>query len=293
MRKVPRIEKKIVKEKVLYLFKGGYGVYGKNRKQSKAEDFIKIRTDSNIPSIPIITSTKIYIRDKEKSFFNKNILNIILVFCVVSILLLKFVFDGYFVTERLKSLENLISNLCFAFIASFIFYIIVIRRTEKSKKTDAYAIVCGLVESMLFHGKNVKKWLLMSASEEITQAKFTWNDIEHIQELCKNADVTKKLGETGKTTAELFREDGVIQINTFINRIFKYMPFLDGELIYLLNQIQNCNFYRYVGVMPFKSEKDLTEFSYDIQEYMELIKKVESLNNKMKSKYLKGFTVKN
>ena len=293
MKKAPRIEKKIAKEEVLYLFKGGYGVYGKNRKQSKAEDFIKIKNDSNIPSIPIITSTKIYIRDKEKSYFNKNVLNIILVFCVILILLLKFVFNSYFETDRLKSLESLISNLCFAFIASYIFFVVVIRRTEKSKKTDAYAIVCGLVESMLFHGKNVKKWLLMSANEEITQAKFTWNDIEHIRELCKKADVTKKLGETGKTTAELFREDGVIQINTFINRIFKYMPFLDGELIYLLNQIQNCNFYRYCGVMSFKSDKNLTEFSFDIQEYLELIKKVESLNNKMKTEYLQGFSVKN
>ena len=283
MKKAPRIEKKIVKEEVLYLFKGGPGVYGKNRKQSKAEDFVKIRNTTNIPSIPIITSTKIYIRDKEKTFFNKNVLNIILVICV----------DSYFDTVRLKKLESLISNLCFAFIASFIFYTIVIRRTEKSKKTDAYAIVCGLVESMLFHGKNIKKWLLLSAGEEITQAKFTWNYIEHIQDLCKKADITKKLGDTGKTTAELFREDGVVQINTFINRIFKYMPFIDGELIYYLNQIQNCNFYRYAGVMPFKSDKNLTEFSYDIQEYMELIKKVEIFNNKMKTEYLDGFTVKN
>lgn len=293
MKQAQRIKAEIVKEKVLFLFKGGPGVYGKNRKQSKAEDFIKIRNNSNIPSIPIITSTKIYIREKEKSYYKKNILNIILVLCVITIVLLKFVFEGYFLTDRLKSLESLMSDLCFAFIASFIFYIIVIQRTEKSKKTDAYAIVCGLVESMLLNSKNIKKWLLLSAGEEITQAKFGWYDIEHIQELCKKADITKKLGDTGKTTAELFQEDGVIQINTFINKIYRYMPFLDGELIYYLNQIQNCNFYRYVGVMPYKSNKDLSEFSYDIQEYLELIKKLENLNNKLKTEYLEGFIVKN
>src|SRR5690554_4242046 len=132
MKNAPRIEKKIVKEENLYLFKGAPGMYGKNRKQSKAEDFVKIKNNTNIPSIPIISSTKIYIRDREKSFYKKNVLNIILVFCLISILLLKFVFDGYFETDRQKSLESLISNLCFAFIASFIFYIIVIVRTEKS-----------------------------------------------------------------------------------------------------------------------------------------------------------------
>ncbi|MBG43075.1 MAG: hypothetical protein CL530_03815 [Aequorivita sp.] len=293
MKKAPRIDDKSYKEKVLYLFKGGPGVYGKNRKQSKAEDFVKIRYDTNVTSIPIITSTKIYVRDNEKSFLNKHALSLILIICVVSILLLKFVFDEYFQTERLKSLENLISNLCFAFIASYIFYIIVVRRTEKSQKTEAYSIVCGLVESMISHGKNIKKWLLLSAGVEITQTKFNSSDIEFIRDLCKKADITKKLDKSEKTTAELLREDGVIQINTFINRIFKYMPFLDGELIYYLYHLQNCNFYRYVGVMPFKTDKNLIEFSYDIHEYLELIKKIEKHNNKIKANYLKGFSVRN
>ncbi len=287
------MEKRIVKEEVLYLFKGGTGVFGINRKQTKAEDFVKIRKNTNIPSIPIITSSKIYIREKKTNYFNRNLLTIILVICILSILLLKFIINDYFKTEELKSIEFLISNLCFAFIASYIFYAIVIKRTEKNKKTDAYAVVCGLVESMVTHGKTVKKWLLLSAGEEITQTKFNSNDIELIKSFCEKADVYKELEDTGKTTAQLLYNDGVLQIKHFSAKIFEYMPFLDGELIYYLNQIQGSNFYRYAGVFPFKYDRNLSEFSYDIREYLGLINDLEKLNNRIKSEYLKDFRAKN
>lgn len=280
-----------VKEEI-YLFKGSPGNYGKGKKQSKPEDFIKILNKDLIPKIPLATSSKIYTRNQRTSIDYKHILGGAFIICIFIVISLVFILNEYIVNNRLENARILIVNLCFAFITSYIFYLVVIVRNEELKKREAYAIVCGVLDSLLENSKNVKKWLMKSAGEEITLSKFESNDIGYIKKLCDSANVFEPLDENGNSAAILLNRDGVKMTNYFIEKIFIYMPFIDGELIYLLNKLQNCNFSKYVRVLPFKADKNLSEFHLDIKEYLDILFEIEGHNNKLKLNYLKNYTVK-
>ena len=127
------------KKTIPYLFKGGPGTYGKGAKQTTEDDFIEMKTEAPINSLPYLPSISFYHR-KRKPFLNYNgLLNLLFIICFSTIIINKFFIDHVFITVHEKNFEDLISKLCFAFIGSYIFYIVVTKTTDKIKKRKAYA----------------------------------------------------------------------------------------------------------------------------------------------------------
>ncbi|AZJ34977.1 hypothetical protein [Tenacibaculum singaporense] len=273
------------KQQARFFLKANPGIYGKGHKQITSDNLVQIDDKHNISSIPISSPIGIYVRQKTK-FVNKNILiNFLLILSIVFIILLKFVFVESFNSVFEKNIESVISKLCFAYIASFIFYFIVIKRSEKNKKKEAYAIICALNDSLITHGNNVKKWIHEGAKEEID----TSLDKDIFKKICSKVDLNITPKGLNIKIGDLIFLDGVKKVNYYIEKIFIYMPFLEGDLLIHLNKIQNCIFSRTITIIPYKSQNNLKEYSNDILEFLQLIEELKTLNNSLKVKFLKNY----
>jgi len=279
--------KKPEKRKVTYMFKGGPGTYGKGGKQAVADDFIEIPQNANIPTLPYTTSISIYHRKRKPKFNYNNTLNILLVICVILIIALKFFLDSYFTTVHEKNFEDLISKLCFAFIASYIFYNIVTKTNDKLKKREAYAVICGLNDSIITQSSSVQKYLLKGAGKDDNTNLLKMSK-EDFKTLCSEVDLNAIPNGHQTNIANLIVHNGVNRIKFFADKIFTYMPFLESELIHQINQILNSKFSIFIIVIPYKQVPNLKEFSLELLEFFELINQLESYNNKLKKKYLKN-----
>ncbi|WDO14536.1 hypothetical protein MH928_07520 [Flavobacterium sp. WW92] len=274
------------KKTVSYLFKGGPGIYGKGAKQTTEDDFIEMRTDAPIHSLPYMPSISFYHR-KRKPFLNYNrLLNLLFIICFCTIITTKFFIDHIFITVHEKNLEDLISKLCFAFIGSYIFYTIVTKTTDKIKKREAYAVICGLIDSIIIHGNNVKKWLLIGANKD-SQTNIDSLSKEDFKTLCSQVDINLVPQDYQKNIGNMIITDGVTRIKFFTDKIFTYMPFLESELIHQTNKILNSKFSTFIIVIPHKQTPNLKEYSSELQEFFAFIKQLENYNNKLKKKYLK------
>ncbi|WP_026932628.1 hypothetical protein [Christiangramia echinicola] len=281
------------KTEVQYLFKGDPGTYGKGKKQVTTDDLVQIRKNSNIPSLPVSTPIGIYHRKKTEYLSQNKLINILFGLSIIILILLKFVFIDFFNSTREKNLELIISNLCFAYIASFIFYAIVIKRSDKHKKIEAYAIICGLNDSLLSHGKNVKKWIHKGTEKEDEIGKLKDSmDRQTFKRICAQVDLNKIPNGYQASIGSLILLDGVRKINTYIEKVFNYMPFLEGELIHQLNKIQNSKFSRTILLIPHKAKNGLEEFSNDIFDFLILLEELENYNDSLKKKYLENYEKK-
>lgn len=280
------IKNQAQKIEVFHLFKGGPGTYGNGEKQTTEDDFIQLKSTGHIPKLPYTTSLSIYHRKSKAKFNYDQTLNLLFVLCVIILIVLKFFIDDIFITVHAKNSEDLISKLCFAFIGSYIFYNVVTKTTDKLKKQEAYAVVCGLIHSIVDQGNNVKKWLLVGAGKN-KQIDLETISKEDFKTFCSEINIDIIPDGKQITIGNLLILHGVTKINFFTEKVFTYMPFLETKLTHKLTQIQNSKFSIYIIVIPFKQHPNLREFSLEILEFLEFIKELEKYNDKLKKKYLK------
>ncbi len=197
---------------------------------------------------------------------------------------MKFIFYDYFITTLEKNFEILISNICFAFIASYIFYNIVTKGIDKHKKTKAYTIICGILDSIVNSGNQIEKniWI---GNYRIDKNGF------------KNACNVINLSEIQENNT-YSKTDSLIyyastRIKSDIKTLYNYMPFLESEILHQVNNIQNSTLTAYINLIPGLKEKKLTQFSEDIITFLDMTHELNKINSNLKEKYLKGYEKKN
>lgn len=252
------------------------------------ENLVEIKNEPLTPKQ--LTTSNINIYYKNDGLIRPNFfLGLLFIVCLGTIILLKFVFDKYFQSGYLLKLEQLISNLSFAFIASFIFYQVVIQRNQKIKNKKVYAVICGLNESVLSNGFTIKQWLVEGSDNDFKVKEINSKTTEKIKILCRDADISKIPNQRQTSICNLMIYNCQSQINFYIDKIFIYVPFLESNLIHNLNQVQNCTFVRTLLALPHKDKSDLLGFENDIIEFLQILEQIEKTNNKLKEKYLSGY----
>jgi hypothetical protein len=206
---------------------------------------------------------------------------------VVLIIALKFFLNSLFVTVHEKNFEDLISKLCFAFIASYIFYNVVTKTTDKLKKKEAYAVICGLNDSIIYQGNIVKKMLLKGAGKDENMNLLSLKK-DNFKKLCSEVNLNAIPTGYQSNLSNLIVYHGVNRIKFYADKIFSYIPFLESELIHQINQILNSKFSIFIILIPYKQIPNLKEFSLELMDFFELINNLEIYNNKLKKKYLKN-----
>jgi hypothetical protein len=276
-----------------FILKANPGTYGKNHKKLSVDDIVEIGLDTSYHNIPISNPIRIYERKQNEIISRDGILILVFIILFVTLILLKFILNDFFVTERDKNFEFLLSSLCFAYISSYIFYLIVIKRSEIVNKREAFAIICGLTDTLISYGYDVYDMIAKGTDKEEEILKIRDKiDRETFKRICEQVDITKPHEGYNSNIGAVIILVGVKKIDFYKNKIYNYMPFLDGTFIMHLNKIQNSKFYRTITLLPNKKNTNIKEYSDDILKYFELLKEFEKYNNELKKKYLKNYEMK-
>jgi len=276
-----------------FILKADPGRYGKNGKQFQVDDIIEIHPDTDKYNLPISNPMRIYEKKKGIIFTQDRLLLGLLVILSLILISLKFFFNDNFTSEKEKNFEQLVSGLCFAYISSYIFYLIVIKKSEISRKKEAFAVICGLVDSLVDNGKEVYDIVAKGTDieEELLSQKRKM-DRATFKRACSRVNIEKQHEGFNQTIGQVLILYGVKKIDFYTSKIYEFMPFLDGTMVKHLNRIQNSKFHRTITLLPTKVKKDIKEYSEDIFTFLELVEELEIYNATLKEEYLSDYESK-
>lgn len=268
------------------MFKGPAGKYGKGENQISKDDLVLMKNASHFGTMDK-TYSSFYHRINIPLFNYSQILNILFIVCSIVLIIFKFFIDHLFVSQHERNFEDIVTKLCFAFIGSYIFYNIVSKTTDKIKKSDSYAIICGLLDTIVYYGNEVKKLLVYKVPNG-ENINFDTITLVELRELCSKIDIHQIHDQYNISVAKLIVHNGVKKIKDLCDKIFTFMPFLDSDLIHVLNKTVNSKFAIYIVVIPDKEKSDLEQFTSEIYDFLKLMKELDKFNQKLKKKYLKN-----
>jgi len=192
---------------------------------------------------------------------------------------------------KAHELGNIFSNLSLAYISSYIFYLVVVKYKEDKDKKNIYSTIYLRVKKLVDNG-NCVVTLLKNYNHSKEEALLQNITKEDFLKLCKNSDSK----EEWKRISFLLRLDNDLFKTTYgqmmydftisnckeeIDKIFIFMPFLETELLKLINQVQESNHFK-----NFSSYSSFDDRGEDMFEYHLLMRKIEKYINTNYKKYL-------
>lgn len=215
---------------------------------------------------------------------------------LLTILLVNFVFNE--TNEIFKygaEIGNVLSNLSLAYVASYIFYRIVVVEREKEIKKTIYISVIKLTNKLLFNGFYILDVLVENEKKDRNKIHKEKNKIteEEYKELCKKinpnslsrfSEQVNELELKTNTKIESLYIQCVKLVREHIDRIFIFLPYLEDEHIKILNEIRDSKLLSTDRGLYFtKTNKNFSIFENYMYDYFKLILKLENYyNSKMK-----------
>lgn len=231
----------------------------------------------------------------------KQTLNILLVISIIVILINNFFFNE---TPEFISigheLGQVFSNLSLAYLASYIFYLVVVVTKEKKDKKNVNISVYSLTDSLLDHAYIIYNEIIETTGtphDKYTKETISKEEYFALLELCDPSYIPKNkhfgtVFEPQYVTVAQFIHNGTIyNTDRYINKIFEFMPFLDTDFVALLNRLRHSYFYRkgadtlLLIVKGNIKDKKIGKFE-SMYEYLEILREIEAYNEKNHKKYL-------
>lgn len=228
------------------------------------------------------------IEDKTLWFF--------LVVALVTIAFNDFIFDETpEIISKGDEIGNFLSNLSLAYISSLIFYYIVVVRKEYNDKLSIYKTVTFYCDQLI--GRSFSIYDMIAASSGIDSKGHDHFNVtkELFFEMCNSAnpkDIPKNrfLGTPDNliqaNCATFIYHNSIENANHLINKIFIYMPFLDTEYIEKINKLKTSIYWLMApALIQNNTNTNYAAFSEPMWDYILLLRELNELNSKLKSKY--------
>lgn len=195
-----------------------------------------------------------------------------------------------------SELGNIFSNLSLAYISSYIFYLIVVKTQENKNKKNIYSTIYNLSKELVNRGNYVVTILAVANKcssrkliKEITEKEYL--------ELCKKTnpkDISPNstLGPPNfipLTYGEVIYNNSYSHVNTLIEKIFIYMPFLESDLVRLLNNLKESHFFtmaQYIANPRQYGNSDFSVMGKPMFEYYLNIQEIEIYIEENYKKYI-------
>jgi hypothetical protein len=227
----------------------------------------------------------------------KNKILIGLIFSILTVILDNFILAE--INELFKygsEIGNILSNLSLAYIASYIFYRIVVVEREKEIKRTVYKSVNELTKKLLFNGFYILDVLTENEKKErgnIRKKRKTITESEY-KILCRKINPNAKSGFTEQveqlqlktnTKIESIHIQCVKLVKEHIEKIYTFLPYLEDENIELLNDIRDSELVTMDNQLFFaRTNTDFKVYERFMYDYFKLILKLENYYElKMKS----------
>ncbi|SRR6266403_497231 len=166
-------------------------------------------------------------------------------------------------------LGMIVFRLCMSYISSFIFYFIVVHIPKQKDRDYIYQYIKNDVCNVVDYGKNLSKHL----KEESKISFEKYPDKNNILNICKSVKSDSTI-KNEKLLALMLQ----YKLRTFadIDDIYSKIPFIDGELIYLIDNIKDCLYFDRID--SYNKEihgDDLAYFHIPMIMYFESIKELD------------------
>jgi hypothetical protein len=148
---------------------------------------------------------------------------------------------------------SILSNLSLAYVASYIFYRIVVVEREKIIRKKIYKSVSVITKKVIFHGYYVYSVLQDDEKLQLNYSASTKIEMDTFLLQCEIANpntisrFTKQIGELELkrlSKIESLHDQCCSCVEKEIKRIFMYLPYLEIEHIQLLNDILDSELYK-------------------------------------------------
>ncbi len=191
---------------------------------------------------------------------------------------------------------QIVYNLCFAYISSFIFYFLVVHIKNQKDKDNLYSYISGKTYVIINQAKELIKNISKAANVTLTEEYPNENELK---------DICLSINPNTKAPLLLNRIDNFanwiqyFNINSIkskesITRICSKIQYLDSEFIYKLARIEDCGYYFHISsllTIPIISS-DISFLNSLFADYFELIKDLENYYKKNLKEYSKNKTIK-
>lgn len=196
------------------------------------------------------------------------------------------------IIQQGSEIGSIVTNLCLAYISSYIFYIIVNVSREKEIKRTVSVTINRSTEKILFHAFYVIDVLSIDEKNDrkknydrrslITESEY--------KELCKlinpnsNSRFNSQIGDLeikNQTKIEALHSQCIVMVKKHIEKTFLFLPYLEDEHVKILNEITDSRLYSLDRTLFFaKTNSDFRVYENFMYDYFKLILKLEKYYNK-------------
>lgn len=256
------------------------GLYTFRKNNISGEDeLIKLDKDFNFKDL-LSNTVSLYYQKKKSNYI--TILDCVFFLCIIFAISEAFLLKISSTNLFISSFLSLISKISFAYITGYIFYNIVTRKTDTERKKIIYAVICGNIDRIVENSEIVKKSL----------SKLEFKDHESVfLEECKKVDLNKNIEPSNLKIKEMIIIYGLTSTNKIIEKIYSFMPYLDGALIHTIGQIENSYFMKRIHFIKNEEVKTLDDYECNaILQFLKLNDELKKINEILKNKYLKNYS---
>jgi hypothetical protein len=194
--------------------------------------------------------------------------------------------------EQGSEIGLIITNLCLAYISSYIFYLIVNVSREKEIKRTVSATINRSTEKILFHGFYIIDILSIDEKNDRKKNYDRRSSISESEykELCRlvnpnsNSRFNSQIGDLEikiLTKIEALHSQCITMVKKHIEKTFLFLPYLEDEHIKILNEITDSQLYSLDRTLFFaKTNSDFRVYENFMFDYLKLILKLEKYYNK-------------
>jgi len=217
-------------------------------------------------------------------------LNILLLISILTVITIKFYLSN--IPERFDGaaeLGDIIVNLSIAFIASYVFYFIVVHLKTINDKKNVNLYVNRKTNYLIV---DCKKLISELRKESEFSTPDEYPNKSETEEICKRINPFSDAPLL--ISAKKNKANWIQYFDYYKNRakenirdIFILLPYLDSQYVKHIYAIQDCLYFRIIGFIKGLqiNNTDLTAFSGELLEYFGLINELEiyynkSMNNK-------------
>lgn len=231
----------------------------------------------------------------------KQTLRALLIISIIIILTNNFLFNDTpeFISIGYE-LGQVFSNLSLAYIASYIFYLVVVVTKEEKDRKNVNSTIYRFTELLLEHGYIIYNEVIETTkppSDKYTKETISREEYLSLLEICDPSFVPKNkhfgdfFNPQYATVAQFIHNGTVHNVDRYINKIFDFMPFLDTNFVALLNKLRHSDFYRkgadslLLIVKGNVENKNMGKIK-SMYEYLEILREIDAYNEKNHKKYL-------
>lgn len=232
------------------------------------------------------------------NLMKKHILNILLFFSIVTVLINDIIFNE---TPEFISfgheLGTVLSNLSLAYIASYIFYYVVVVIKEKKDKSNIYSAVYEWTNQLVGRAYSVYHEIISASGTNNTDFDKKTITKEQFRELCSLAnpnDISRNTVLGSPSNLQLASYGNIIYNNAISNvgglsdKIFNYMLFLDTEHVRLINKILSSTFSIEASMLLYATRNtNFSAYADNMYEFLEFVRELDTYNETQNKSLIK------